>query len=104
MEVAAYPKEALTRVESLCDEICEIVTLNQSTDDAGANAIITERMNWICNQITPLVHTPFAARKVRELRALVSQGYGARAKGYSGIAGTIRTLAHGILTAARDGR
>lgn len=104
MGVAAYRKEDFARIEWLCDEICKVVTLNQPTADAVANAVIMERMHWICDQITPLVHTPFAVRKVLELRALVSQGYGVKAKAYSDIPGTIRILAHGISTAARDKR
>ena len=104
MGVAAYQKEHFTRIEWLCDEICKVVTLNQPTADAVADAIIMDRMHRICDQITPLVHTPFAVRKVQELRALVSQGYGVRAKAYSDIPGTIRILAHGISRAARDKR
>ena len=104
MEAAAYDQEDLLRIDSLCEEICKIVTLNQPTADAVANAITVERIHRICQQITPLVNTPFATRKVQELRALVSQGYGTRANAYSGIAGTIRVLAHGVSTAARDGR
>lgn len=104
MEVAAYQKEDFTRIGSLCDEICKIVTQNRPTGDAVANAIVMDRIHCLCNQIAPLVHTPFATRKVQELRALVGQGYGSRAKVYCDIAETIRILANGISTAAKDKR
>lgn len=104
MEVAAQHKEDFAHIGSLCNEICKIVALNPPTDNAVANAIIMERIHWICNQITPRVRTPFAGRKVQELRALATQGYGVRAKAYRDIVGTIRVLAHGVSEAARDKR